>query len=195
MSSLKGLNLGYALCGSFCTFSKSIATIQQLVDLGVNVFPIMTENAYTTDTRFGDAKDIINKIETITGKKIIHTIEAAEPLGPKDIVDAIVIAPCTGNSLGKLNNAICNTAPLLGAKSLMRNGKPVVICLCTNDGLGTSLKNLGGMFRKKGVFFVPFGQDNPQKKPYSLVGDFSQVVATLELALEGKQIQPMFVKY
>lgn len=145
MKNLNGLNLGIALCGSFCTFSKAIQTIQDLVDLGVNVTPIMSFNAYDTSTRFGEASAIISQIESITGKKIINTIAAAEPLGPKNMIDALLIAPCTGNTLAKLNYGITDTPVTLAAKSLMRNGKPIIICLATNDGLGANLKNVGGL--------------------------------------------------
>lgn len=195
MKNLTQLNLGVALCGSFCTFSKAIKTIEDLVNLGVNVTPIMSANAYETSTRFGDANDIISKIESLTGKKIINTISSAEPLGPKDMIDALLIAPCTGNTLAKLNYGITDTPVVLAAKSLMRNGKPIIICLATNDGLGASLKNIGGLLNKKNVFFVPLGQDNPNDKPYSLVADFSQIQPTLNAALLGKQIQPVILQY
>ena len=195
MNNLTGLNLGVALCGSFCTFSKAIQNIEHLVQLGVNVTPIMSYNAYETSTRFGEAQDIITKIETITGKEIIHTIASAEPLGPKNLIDAILIAPCTGNTLAKLNYGIIDTPALLATKSLMRNGKPIVICLATNDGLGANLKNIGGLMNKKNVYFVPLGQDSPITKPYSLVADFSKIQPTLEAALMNQQIQPVFLQY
>lgn len=195
MKNLKGLNLGVALCGSFCTFAKAIKNIEDLVNLGVNVTPIMSFNAYETSTRFGEASTIISKIESITQKEIIHTISTAEPLGPKNMIDAILIAPCTGNTLAKLNYGVTDTPPLLATKSLMRNGKPVIICLATNDGLGANLKNIGGLLNKKNVFFVPLGQDSPIVKPYSLVADFSKIQSTLEAALDDNQIQPIFLQY
>lgn len=195
MKNLDGLNLGVALCGSFCTFSKAIKTIQELTDIGVNIFPIMSANAYETSTRFGEANAMISNIETITQKKIIHTLTSAEPLGPKNIIDALLIAPCTGNTLAKLNYAITDTPVLLTAKSLMRNGKPIIMALATNDGLGSSLKNIGGLFNKKNIYFVPIGQDNPIQKPYSLVADFSQIQTTLSLALVGEQIQPFLISH
>ena len=195
MKKLDGLNLGVALCGSFCTFAKAIKAIEDLTQLGINVFPIMSFNAYEISTRFGEASDIISRIETITQKKIIHTLADAEPLGPKNIIDAILIAPCTGNTLAKLNFAITDTPVLLATKSLMRNGKPVILSLATNDGLGSNLKNIGGLFNKKNVYFVPLGQDDPIKKPYSLVSDFSQIQNTLSMALSGKQIQPVLITY
>lgn len=195
MKNLDQLNLGVALCGSFCTFSKAIKNLEELTSLGINVFPIMSFNAYEISTRFGDANATISQIETITQKKIIHTIADAEPLGPKNIIDAMLIAPCTGNTLAKLNYAITDTPVLLAAKSLMRNGKPIIIALATNDGLGTSLKNIGGLLNKKSVYFVPLGQDDPVKKPYSLVADFTQIRTTLSSALAGEQIQPILIQH
>lgn len=195
MKELDGLNLGVALCGSFCTFDKAIKTIEDLIQLGINVFPIMSFNAYDISTRFGEASAIISRIETITQKKIIHTIADAEPLGPKNVIDAMLIAPCTGNTLAKLNFAVTDTPVLLATKSLMRNGKPIIISLATNDGLGANLKNIGGLLNKKNIYFVPLGQDDPIKKPYSLVADFSQIQNTLCMALSGKQIQPVLITY
>lgn len=195
MNNLTGLNLGVALCGSFCTFSKAIQSIETLVNLGVNVTPIMSYNAHETSTRFGKASDIISKIETLTGRSIINTIDAAEPLGPKSMIDALLIAPCTGNTLAKLNYGITDTPVLLAAKSLMRNGKPIILCLATNDGLGANLKNIGGILNKKNMYLVPLGQDNPVQKPYSLVADFTKIPSTLSLALNQTQIQPVFIQY
>lgn len=195
MNHLAGLKLGVALCGSFCTFSKALQSIEDLVAAGIDVTPIMSFNAYETSTRFGEACDHISKIERLTGKKIIHTIETAEPLGPKSMIDALLIAPCTGNTLAKLNHGITDTPVLLAAKSLMRNGKPIILALATNDGLGANLKNIGGLINKKNLFFVPLGQDNPNQKPYSLVADFTQIQTTLSLALNGVQIQPVLVHY
>lgn len=195
MKNLNELNLGVALCGSFCTFAKTIALIEELVNKGINVFPIMSFNAYNTSTRFGDQADIVYKIEALTNKSIIHTIVDAEPLGPKGILDAILIAPCTGNTLAKMTYGITDTPVLLAAKSLMRNGKPIIIALATNDGVGANLKNIGHMINKKDVYFVPLGQDDTIKKPYSLVADLSKTIPTIELALDHKQIQPFFIQY
>lgn len=195
MKNLNELNLGVALCGSFCTFSKSIALIEELVNLGINVVPIMSYNAYQTSTRFGKREDIISKIEGLTHQTIIHTIEDAEPLGPKHMIDALLIMPCTGNTLAKMTYGITDTPVLLAAKSLMRNGKPIVITLATNDGLGANLKNIGQLLNKKNIYFVPFRQDDYVKKPYSLVADFSQTIDTLKLALEEKQIQPVLTNH
>ena len=193
MNELNGLKLGIALCGSFCTFAKAIKTIEDLVDKGVDVYPVMTETAYTTSTRFGECTDIVQRIEMLTGKKIIHSIAEAEPLGPKNIIDALLIAPCTGNTLAKLSLGITDNPVTLAAKSLMRNGKPVIITLASNDALGANLKNIGEMLSKKEIYFTPLGQDAPAQKPYSLVADFSKIEETLLLALQGKQIQPLLI--
>lgn len=195
MNDLNGLKLGVALCGSFCTFSKAIHTIEELTKLGVDIYPIMTQTAYETSTRFGEAANIINQIETLTNKKIINNIVTAEPLGPKNIIDALLIAPCTGNTLAKMALGITDSAVLLAAKSLMRNGKPVIITLASNDALGANLKNIGEMLNKKNIYFTPLGQDDPAKKPYSLVADFSLIQKTLALALNGEQIQPVLIHY
>lgn len=195
MKELKDLKLGVALCGSFCTFKKTVALIEELVQLGINVYPIMSFNAYSISTRFGEANDFIEKIQKITGRTIIHSIHDAEPLGPKHIIDALLIAPCTGNTLAKLSHAITDTPVLLAAKSLMRNGSPIIIALSTNDGLGLSLQNVGILMPNQNLFFVPFGQDDPVNKPTSLVADLSKTVATIESALERTQLQPVIISY
>lgn len=195
MTELKNLKLGVALCGSFCTFKQAVQMIQNLVNLGVDVYPIMSFNAYNTSTRFGKAEDFIAQIEEITGKSIIHTIVDAEPLGPKNIIDAILVAPCTGNTLSKMANAIIDTPAVLAAKALMRNSKPVIIAISTNDGLGLNMKNIGELMPAKNVYFVPFGQDNCVGKPYSLIANLSLVPATIESALQGKQLQPLLITY
>ena len=195
MNELNGLKLGVALCGSFCTFKKAITNIESLANLGVDIYPIMTNAAFETSTRFGESTNIISRIENIAGKKIIHSITDAEPLGPKNIIDMLLIAPCTGNTLAKLSLGITDSPVLLAAKSLMRNGKPVVITLASNDALGANLKNIGEMLNKKAVYFTPLGQDDPIKKPYSLVADFTKIEDTLLLALQGKQIQPFLITY
>ncbi len=195
MKDLKGLNLGFAMCGSFCTFSKALVLMKNLVDMGVNVFPIMSPNAYNTSTRFGEATDINFKIEAITNKTIIHTNVDAEPLGPKSLIDALIIAPCTGNTLAKLAYSITDTPVLLAAKSLLRNGRPIIIALSSNDGISGNLKNIGYLLDKKNIFFVPMGQDDVVKKPSSLVADLKQAPETIALALEEKQKQPVFITY
>lgn len=184
------MNLGFAICGSFCTFSKAIAMIEDLKK-DYNIYPIMSENAYNTSTRFGQKEEIHEKIEKITGKEIIHTIVQAEPLGPKKIVDAIVVAPCTGNTLGKIALGITDTAATMAVKSCLRIGMPVILCIATNDGLAASFTNIGKLMNTKNIFIVPLAQDDPVLKPNSLVSDFSKLPETLKMAMKKEQIQPL----
>lgn len=188
---LKGKTIGFAMTGSFCTFAKVFEELPRLLETGANVLPIFSQNAQSTDTRFGKAIDFIEKIENLTQNKIIKTISEAEPIGPKKLLDALIIAPCTGNTLGKLANGITDTTVTMAAKSTIRNQKPVIIAVSTNDGLGASAKNIGMLLNMKNIYFVPFNQDDPIKKEKSLVADMSQIVKTAELALEGKQLQPI----
>lgn len=188
---METIRVGYCLTGSYCTFQKSLDALSELISSGFEVFPMMSENAYHTDTRFGTAKDFIQTIETMTGKPVLSTISQVEPIGPKKYIDVMVISPCTGNTLSKLANGITDTAATMAAKASLRNGIPVVIALATNDGLGQSAKSLGTMLPVKNVYFVPLSQDDPVKKPTSLVCDFTRVKETMLSALEGKQIQPV----
>lgn len=181
------MNIGYALTGSFCTFDKSIKALEKLVDEGHTVTPIMSFNAYNTDTRFGKARDINRKIENITGKNIIHTILDAEPVGPKRMFDILVVAPCTSNTLSKLANGINDTPVTMAVKSHLRNNKPVIIGVSTNDALGISAKNIGALLNFNNYFFVPMDMDNPTEKPRSVVCDFSKIVDTIEMVNLGKQ--------
>lgn len=187
------INVGFAMCGSFCTFSKVIPQMSVLKDLGYNVVPIMSLNAYSTDTRFGKAEDFIKKIEKITENEIIHTISSAEPIGPKKLLDILVVAPCTGNTIGKLANGITDTSVTLAVKAHLRNARPVVIAVSTNDALSSAAKNIGLLMNSKNVYFVPLGQDDCVKKPNSIVADFDKIPQTVKEALEGKQIQPVLV--
>lgn len=189
----KKIKIGYCLTGSYCTFKKSLAVIEELIEKGIEVYPFMSEHAYSTDTKFGRAEDFINKIEKMCGKKIVHTIEGAEPIGPNKHIDALVISPCTGNTLSKLALGITDTTATMAAKASLRNKIPVVIALATNDGLSQSAKNLGLALTMKNVYFVPLGQDDCEKKPTSLVCDFKKVYETLLLALEGKQLEPLLI--
>lgn len=193
--SLTGLNLGVALCGSYCTYEVVFEQIERLVELGVEVHPIMSENSYTTDTRFGKAKDFIDRLEKLSGRKVIHTIVDIEPMGPKKIIDALLIAPCTGNSMAKLACAITDTVVTMAAKGLMRNNKPVIIALATNDGLGLNLKNIGTLNNSPNIFFVPIGQDNYLNKPHSIVSHMELIPETVEKALKHEQIQPFLKSY
>lgn len=181
------------MCGSFCTFSKTIPQIKKLVSLGYKVLPIMSETAYSTDTRFGKAEEFISEIERITENKVIHTINGAEPIGPKEMCDVLIIAPCTGNTLSKLANGVTDTAVTMAAKSHLRIKRPVLLSIATNDGLGASAQNIGRLLNTKNVFFVPFGQDDPKKKPNSLVAKFELIPDCLEDALERRQYQPVIV--
>ncbi|MCH5189013.1 MAG: dipicolinate synthase subunit B [Oscillospiraceae bacterium] len=187
-------NVGFAMCGSFCTFKKVIPQIEELISLGFNVVPIMSGVSYSTDTRFGKAEDFIKQIEDITGKKIIHTISGAEPIGPKKLLDALIIAPCTGNTLGKMANGITDTSVTLAAKAHLRNARPVIIAVSTNDALGAAAKNIGLLMNSKNVYFVPMSQDDPENKPNSIVADFTKIPETLKFVLaEGKQNEPLFI--
>lgn len=187
-----GTKLAFALCGSFCSFNKILPQMESLKEKGYDILPIMSENAYSTDTRFGTAKEFIDKVEGIAGKKIIHSIIDSEPLGPKNLCDIMLIAPCTGNTLAKIGNGITDTSVTMAAKSLLRVGKPIVIALSTNDALGISAQNLGKVINYKNIYLVPLSQDDPQKKPNSLVAHFKLIKDTLEMAINKKQIQPIF---
>lgn len=185
------IKLGFALCGSFCTFSKVIPYIRELKISGIDVVPIMSYNAYDTDTRFGTAKSFNDEIESICGREIIHSLTAAEPIGPEKMIDALVIAPCTGNTLAKLSIGIADTPVTLAAKSTLRNANPVIIAVSTNDALSNAAKNIGNLLNYKNIYFVPYGQDDSEKKPTSIVADFSQIKDTFLQAMVGKQIQPI----
>ncbi len=187
-------NVGFALCGSFCTFKKVIPQIEELVSLGYNVIPIMSGVSYSTDTRFGKAADFVSQIESITGKKIIYTISGAEPIGPKMLLDALVIAPCTGNTLGKMANGITDTSVTLSAKAHLRNCRPIIIAVSTNDALGAAAKNIGLLMNSKNIYFVPMRQDDPENKPNSIVADFTKIPETLDFVLtNGKQNEPLYI--
>lgn len=179
--------VGFALCGSFCTFKKVIPQIKQLVNEGYKVIPIMSHTAYSTDTRFGEAKDFNNEIEEICNEKIIHTIKGAEPIGPKELLDVLVIAPCTGNTLGKLANGISDTSVTLATKAHLRNQRPVIIAVSTNDALGASAKNIGLLMNSKNIYFVPMEQDDYINKPNSIVADFKYIPDTVREVLATKQ--------
>ena len=188
---LKGLKIGFALTGSFCTFSKVIPEVANLVKEGAIVIPIMSENAQSMDTRFGKANDFIHSLEEITGQKLIKNINEAEPIGPKNLLDAMIIAPCTGNTISKLANGITDTCVTMAAKANMRNSKPVIVAISTNDALGTNAKNIGMLANMKNIYLVPFQQDDPIKKQCSLVAKMDMVIPTVKKALDGEQIQPL----
>ena len=190
---LQGKRIGFALTGSFCTFSKVLKEIEKLADHGADICPIMSETVWATDTRFGNAKDFIEKIESITGKSIIHTIKGAEPIGPGATLDALIIAPCTGNTLAKLAGAVSDSCVAMAAKATLRNSRPVILAISTNDGLGGSAKNIGTLLGRTNIYFVPFRQDDPISKPDSLVADMTLIEKTVKSALDGHQIQPRLI--
>ena len=183
--------IGFAMTGSFCTFKAVFPQMKLLADKGYRVTPIMSQNAYATDTRFGAAADWMAMAEEITGQKVIHTIAQAEPIGPKKLLDLLIIAPCTGNTLGKLAGGIYDTAPTLAVKSHRRNGGPVLIAVSTNDALSLSAPAIGTLMSRHGMYFVPFEQDDHRGKPTSCVADFNRILPAAQAALEGRQLQPM----
>jgi len=189
---MKNIKLGFALCGSFCTLSRAVDQMEKLINLGYDILPIMSFNAYSLDTKFGKAKDFISKIEDLSGKKILNSLVEVEPIGPKNLVDIMLICPCTGNTLSKICRATTDTPVTLAAKSHLRMNKPLVISLATNDALSGSAVNLGKALNTKNFYFVPLSQDDSINKPSSLVAHFDLVPVTLEAALNGDQIQPIF---
>ena len=190
---LENKKIGFCMTGSFCTFQKVIPQIKKLVEAGADVLPIMSFNSYELDTKFGDADSFIKQIEAITSHSIIHSIEDAEPIGPKGLTDLMVIVPCTGNTLAKLSAGITDTPVLMATKSHLRNGNNVVVGISTNDGLAGSASNIGTLLNRKHYYFVPFRQDNPITKPCSLVFDPNFIIPTIDSALENKQIQPILL--
>lgn len=185
--------IGFALCGSFCTFSSAVNQLKKLKSEGFNIIPIMSFNAFSLDTRFGKADDFNKQIEEICENRIISTIPGAEPIGPKKLLDALVIEPCTGNTLAKLANGIADTPVTLAAKSHLRNSRPLVLAVSTNDAFATASQNIGRLMNYKNIYFVPMSQDDPVKKPRSVVAHFDETSNALRLALDGKQAQPIFV--
>ncbi len=183
--------IGYAMCGSFCTHEISLKVLNKLAKNN-DILPILSFNAYETDTRFGKAEDLIRNLRGITGHEVIHTIEDAEPLGPKIKLDALIISPCTGNTLAKLAHGITDTPVTMAAKAHMRSSRPLIISLATNDAISANLSNIGKLLNRKGVYFVPLMQDDPVGKPHSLVADFSLVESAYISAMDGKQIRPLF---
>ena len=188
---MENLKIGVALCGSFCTFSKIIPVLDDLVKREMKVMPIMSHNAYSTDTRFGMASDFVAAIEEMTGQRVIHTIAGAEPIGPNRLLDALIIAPCTGNTLAKLAAGIADTSVTLAAKAHLRNNRPLIIAVSTNDGLSTASRNIAQLQNAKNIYFVPYQQDDSQGKPNSLVAHFGMIPETLQAAMKGTQLQPL----
>lgn len=188
---LEECTVGVAMTGSFCTYKKMIEQIESLVAHNINVIPIFSDSAQTLDSRFGHPKDFMDTLEKITSNKPVLTIPAAEPLGPKNKLDLLIIAPCTGNTLAKLCHGITDTPVLMAAKGHLRNGKPLIIFLSSNDSLGINFTNIGSLMNMKHIYFVPFGQDNYKQKPNSMVSHFDLIEDTLQAALNGEQLQPI----
>lgn len=185
--------LGYAFCGSFCTHARAIAELQNLIASGYEIQPILSETVYVTDTRFGTAQELCKRVEEICSRPVIRTVVDAEPLGPRSPLDALIISPCTGNTLAKIANGITDTAVCMAAKAHLRSDRPLVISLASNDALSANLKNIATLLSRKQVYFVPMVQDDPEKKPHSLVADFSLLLPTLKAAFEGRQFRKLFL--
>lgn len=192
MSGLSLLRVGFALCGSYCTFKAAFAALEELLKEGAIVTPIVSEKVAVTDTRFGRAEEHMAMLENLTGHAVIKSIAQAEPIGPKALLDALVIAPCTGNTLGKLSAGVADTAVTLAAKAHLRNERPIVIAVSTNDALSGNAASIGALLNRRGYYFVPMRQDDPEGKPRSVVADFSRLPAALEAAVRGEQLQPIF---
>lgn len=190
---MEEIKVGFAFCGSFCTYDKAMETLEKVHGLYSDVTPIVSERSAGTDTRFGNAHDFMREMQRICDKRPIDSIKAAEPIGPKKLFDVMVICPCTGNTLAKLAAGITDSSVTMAAKAHLRNGRPLVIAVSTNDGLAASAKNIAALMDKKNVYFVPYRQDDPVKKPTSLVADFSLVPATIDAALKGGQLQPVLL--
>lgn len=190
---LKGKRIGYAFTGSFCTFRKSIDILKKIMEKETTVIPIMSFNSFYMDTKFGKSDDFIAEIEEITGNKIIHTIQGAEPIGPKRMLDILVVAPCSGNTISKLANDIIDTPVTMAVKSHLRNENPVVIAISTNNALSGNAMNIGKLLNTRYYYFVPFKQDNPITKPRSLVFDPDYIIKTIEFALDKEQVQPIIL--
>ena len=186
------MNIGFAVCGSFCTFAE-VFPIMEIIAKEHSVIPIFSQISYTTNTRFGSAQSYIQKAGEICGTMPLHTIDAVEPIGPRKLLDALIIAPCTGNTLAKLAHGIADGPVTMAAKSHLRNGRPVVVAVSTNDALAGAAENIGKLLVRKHYYFVPFGQDNAAEKPTSMVADFTKIPDALAYALEGKQMQPILL--
>ncbi len=190
---LSSKKIGFAMTGSFCTFSEVLVQLKALKNTGADIFPVMSKIASSTDTRFGKSSDFKKEIEEITKKKIVLEIEEAEKFGPKEKLDLMVIAPCTGNTLSKIANGICDSAVTMSAKATLRNQKPVLLAIASNDALSLGAKNIGSLLNTKNIFFVPFGQDDFQKKPTSIIAKMDLIIPSVESAIEFKQIQPILM--
>ena len=191
---MENTTIGVALCGSFCTFSSVFPALRALKDTYPNLIPIASTAVSTVDSRFGAAEENLDILEEICGRPVLKTLSEVEPIGPKKLLDLLLIAPCTGNTLAKLANGIADTPVTLAAKSHLRNNRPIVLAVSTNDALGAGAQNIGKLMARKSIYFVPFGQDDPIGKPCSMVADMTQIPETIELALQGQQIQPVLLQ-
>lgn len=190
---MRDITLGYAFCGSFCTINQSLKELSELAKSDIRIIPIMSKTVYTTDTRFIKAADLIERVEEICREKIICDIPGAEPIGPKKMLDILLVSPCTGNTAAKIALGITDTPVTMAVKAHLRNDRPVVLGIATNDALGASAKNIGLLHNTKNIYFIPYGQDDAKHKPTSMVCDFTRTRQTLEAALKGKQIQPVII--
>lgn len=186
--------VGFAVSGSFCTHEKVLKALEGLTAVYETVIPIVSETSAFTDTRFGNSEDLLERLEDLTGQEVLCDIPSVEPIGPKKLLDVLVIAPATGNTIAKLANGIADTAVTMAAKSHLRNGRPVVVAVSSNDGLAAGAKNIGELLVRKHYYFVPFGQDNAAAKPCSLVADFEKIPETVDAALRGEQLQPVLLR-
>ena len=184
--------IGFAVCGSFCTHKAALAVMKRFLEQGHEILPIMSEITYTTNTRFGASADLVAEMERLCGHAVIHTIPDAEPLGPATPLEALLICPCTGNTLAKIANGITDTPVCMAAKAHLRSDRPLLITLATNDALSANLRNIGTLLSRKSVYFTPLVQDDPTAKPHSLVADFSLVPEALAEAMKGRQVRPLF---
>lgn len=191
---MKNLKIGYAMCGSFCTLSTAVDAIETLAQRGADIYPIMSPTVFSTDTRFGKAADFRERVETVCGREIIHEIPAAEPIGPRKLLDLMIVSPCTGNTLGKLACGITDTPVTLAVKAHLRNRRPVLLAVATNDALAASAKNIGLLMNTRNVYFVPLYQDDPFDKTTSLIADFGLIPGAVEAALGGRQLEPLLIE-
>ena len=185
--------IGYAICGSFCSFSASLAALERLVLSGEDVQPIMSERAYSTDTRFWLSTEYVSRVESVCGRGVIRSIVDAEPIGPVRPLEALIISPCTGNTLAKLSQGITDSAVTMAVKAHLRQDRPLLIALATNDGMSQNLMNVGRLLTRKSVYFLPMRQDDPKGKPHSLVADFTRIPEALAAMREGRQLRPLFL--
>lgn len=188
---MQPLKIGFALCGSFCTIPSVLEKVEQTAREGYDIFPIMSETAAKTDTRFGKASDIVARLEKLSGRQVISSIREAEPIGPQKMFDVLCVAPCTGNTLAKLASGITDSSVTMAVKAHLRNGRPVLLSLSTNDALGASAQNIGKLMPRKNIFFVPFSQDDPEGKPASMTADIDLLFPAIEAAARGEQLRPV----